>query len=342
MATYNDIMTALKRKDYAPIYFLYGEESYYIDLVADYIASNVLDEMSREFDQTIIYGKDYERDMGPIVAAARRYPMMGERQVILVKEAQNIKKWDPLGLYLEQMMPTTLLVFCYKYGAPDKRLKVFKDLEKKGGVMMESPRLRDYQVQKWIVDYIRDWNQQNHQTVTMDEQIAALLAESLGNDLQKIVGELRKLVLGLPAGETHITAQVVERNVGISKDFNIFELEDALVANDFLKANRIVNYFADSKQHPIQKEILPLFGFFSNLLIYEYLPDKSDRVAATALGVNPFFIKNYAAAARRFPAGKTFRIIGYIRQADAMSKGFNNLSATEQDIWKELIFKIMH
>lgn len=342
MATYNDIIRNLQRQQYAPVYFLYGEEPYYIDLVSDYIETHVLDEMSREFDQTIIYGKDYERDMSPIISAARRYPMMAQRQVIIVKEAQNIKRWDPLGLYIEQMMPSTILVFCYKYSAPDKRLKVFKDLEKAGGVMMESAKLRDYQVQKWILDYIREWNTQKGQQVSIDEQIVALLAESLGNDLQKIVNELQKLVHGLPAGENRITAEIVERNIGISKDFNIFELEDALTDGDTLKANRIVNYFADSKQHPLQKELLSLFGFFQNLLIYQYLPDKNERVAAQALGINPFFVKKYAAAARRFKAGKTFRIIGYIREADARSKGFNNPSAGEADIWKELIYKILH
>lgn len=342
MATYNEVIHNLHNAQYAPIYFLYGEESYYIDAVADYIEQHVLDEMSREFDQMIVYGKDYERDMAPIISAARRYPMMAQRQVIIVKEAQNIRKWEPLELYLEQIMPTTILVFCYKYGAPDKRQKVFKTLEKAGGIMMESAKLRDYQIQKWILDYIHDWNKQKGQPVSIDEQVVALLAESLGNDLQKIVNELQKLVHGLPANQNRITPEIVERNIGISKDFNIFELEDALTSNDVVKANRIVNYFADSKQHPIQKELLSLFGFFQNLLIYEYLSDKNSYAVAQTLGINPFFVRKYADASSRFPAGKTFRIIGYIREADARSKGINYPSANEAEIWKELIYKIMH
>ncbi|MCM1035174.1 MAG: DNA polymerase III subunit delta [Paludibacter sp.] len=342
MAKYNEVISALQKQHYAPVYFLYGEEPYYIDLVADYIENNVLDPMNREFDQTIIYGKDYERDMAPIISAARRYPMMAQQQVIIVKEAQNIKNWEPLGIYLKQMMPTTLLVFCYKYGTPDKRQKVFKELEKAGGIMMESAKVRDYKIQAWIADYIKEWNAQKGQQIHIDEKIVALLAESLGNDLQRIVNELQKLVHGLPSGETRITAEIVERNIGISKDFNIFELEDALIKGDIQKANRIVKYFAESKQHPLQKEILSLFGFFQNLLIYEYLPNKQEHLAAQALGINPYFIKNYAAAANRFNAGKTFRIIGYIREADARSKGINYPSANEQEIWKELIYKIMH
>ena len=334
-------MRSLKRGEYAPVYFLYGEEAYYIDLLSDYIEHNVLDDMAREFDQTVVYGKDYERDMGPIIAAARRFPMMG-RQVIIVKEAQNIKSWEPLANYFQQIQQQTMLVFCYKHGKPDKRLKVFKDFEANGGIMMESAPLRDYQVQKWILDYIRDFNSQKHQEVRISEQIVALLAESLGTDLTKIVGALQKLVDGRPEGVNEITAELVERNIGISKDYNIFELEKALIEGDVLKANRITQYFAANKQHAIQKEITVLFSWFQNLLLYHYLPDKSDPAVAKALGVNPYLVKDYRAAARRFNAMKVFRVIGYIRSTDVRSKGFNNPSATESDLWKELIYKIMH
>lgn len=344
MQTFEAIIKDLRQQHYAPLYFLYGEEAYYIDVVSDYIEKNALDDMTREFDQTIVYGKDYERDMSPVISAARRYPMMGQRQVIIVKEAQNIRSWEPLALYLGQIMPTTILVFCYKYGKPDKRLKVFKELEKAGGVMMESAPLRDYQIQNWIRNYIQDWNQQKGQEISIDESIVALLSECLGTDLTKIVTELNKLVNGLPPDTRRITAELVQRNIGIDKDFNIFELQKAIVEGDIIKANRIVNYFAESKQHAIQKEITMLFSFFSNLLIYEYLApeDKNERTAAGILGVNPYFIKDFAAASRRYSQGKTFRIIGYIRDIDVRSKGFNNPSVSEAELWKELIFKIMH
>ena len=343
MASYDDIMKSLKRKEYAPIYILYGEEAYYIDKVSDYIENNVLDEVSREFDQTVVYGKDYERDMSPIISAARRYPMMGAKQVIIVKEAQNIRSWEPLELYLQQIMPSTILVFCYKYGKPDKRLRVFKELEKTGGVMMESDKVSDYRLQQWILNYIREWNDgHKDDNVSISERVVALLADSLGNDLTKIVNELDKLVKGRPEGVSEITAELVERNIGISKDFNIFELQQAIIEGDVVKANRIVRYFSQSKDHPIQKEMIVLFGFFQNLMIYHYLPDKTDRVAAPLLGVSPFQVKNYALAARRYSAGKVFRIISYFRDTDARSKGIDNMSVSDMGLWEELIYKIMH
>lgn len=343
MSTYTDILSSLKRKQYAPVYFLYGEEPYYIDLVSDYIEQNVLDEMAREFDQMVVYGKDYERDMGPIISAARRYPMMGEKQVIIVKEAQNIRSYEPLALYMQQMMPTTLLVFCYKYGKPDKRLKVFKDFEKSGGVMMESEKVSDYKIHQWILNYIQDWNRQHKDdNVVIDEKVVALLADCLGNDLGKIVNELNRLVSGRPAGVNKITAELVERNIGISKDFNIFELQEAIIEKEHLKANRIVRYFAQSKTHPIQREMIVLFGFFQNLMLYHYLPDKSQYIAAKALGIAPFQCTKLAKAAQKYTPGKVFKIIGYFRDIDARSKGINNPSVTELELWQELLYKIMH
>ncbi len=335
-------MPQLRAGKYAPMYFLYGEEPYYIDKVSDFIEENVLDPMAREFDQTILYGKDYERDIKPILSAARGFAMMGGKRVIIVKEAQNIRSWEPLNNYLEQVVASTILVFCYKYGKPDKRLSLWKNFEKAGGVMMESAKLRDYQVQKWILDYVREYNQSKGAEVKIDEKVVVLLAESLGNDLQTIVNQLQKVIDGRPEGVNVIDAALVERNVGISKDFNIFELQEAMIAGDVVKANRITQYFAQSKEHPIQRELIVLFGFFANLLLYHYLPDKNERTVASTLGINPFLVKNYAAAARRFTAGKTFHIISYIRDIDARSKGINNPSANDAALWQELIFKIMH
>lgn len=347
MAKYEEVMIGLKQGKYAPAYMLCGKESYYIDKVADYIEQNVLDDMAREFDQTIIYGKDLSGgDVSPVIGAARGFAMMGGYKVIIVKEAQNIKKWDALAMYMDNPQPSTILVFCYKYGSPDKRLNLFKNWEKKGGVLMESEQLRDYQVEKWIRDYVAEWNEamkrEGEEAIRIDEKVAKILADSIGNDLTQIVGALQKLIDGRPEGVKVIDAALVERNIGISKDFNVFELQSALIAGDVVKANRITQYFASSKDHPMVKELGILYGFFANLMIYHYLPDKSDRVAASALGVSPFFVKDYAAAARQFSAGKTFAIIGYFREIDARLKGINNPSAKDADLWKELIYKILH
>lgn len=336
-------MPALRRSDYAPVYFLCGEEPYFIDVVADYIENNVLDEMAREFDLTIIYGRDLQgADVAPVVSAARRFPMMGQKQVIIVREAQNIKKWEALGFYMEKPMSTTILVFCYKYGKPDGRLNVFKNIEKKGGVMMESPKMRDYQVQKWIPEYVKQYADSHHIRLSITPMAVMLISDSLGEDLEKIVSDINKLIIAMPQGVTEITPEIVERNIGISKDYNIFELEKAIINNDVVKANRIVYYFADSKDHPIQKELVVLFSFFQNLLLYHYLPDKDSFVVSAKLGINPHFAKDYALAAKRYTASKTLRIIGYIRQTDARSKGIDNPSADEKALWQELIYKILH
>ena len=343
---YEEVMIGLKQGKYAPAYMLCGKEPYYIDKVADYIEQNVLDEMAREFDQTIIYGKDLASgDVSAVIGAARGFAMMGGYKVIIVKEAQNIKKWEALAMYMDNPQPSTILVFCYKYGSPDKRLNLFKNWEKKGGVLMESDQLKDYQVEKWIRDYVMQRNKElkaNGDEVQIDEKVTKILADSIGTDLTQIVGALQKLIDGRPEGVKVIDAALVERNIGISKDFNVFELQEALVKGDVVKANRITQYFASSKDHPMVKELGILYGFFANLMIYHYLPDKSDRVAASALGVSPYFVKDYAAAAKRYSAGKTFAIIGYFREIDARLKGVNNPSAKDADLWKELIYKIMH
>ena len=344
---YDEVMIGLKQGKYAPAYMLCGKESYYIDLVANYIEQNVLDEMAREFDQTIIYGKDLSGgDVSAVIGAARGFAMMGGYKVIIVKEAQHIKKWEALALYMDNPQPSTILVFCYKYGSPDKRLALFKNWEKKGGVLMESEQLRDYQVEKWIRDYVADEanrrKAKGEEAIRIDEKVAKILADSIGTDLTQRVGALQKLIDGRPEGVKVIDAALVERNIGISKDFNVFELQDALIKGDVVKANRITQYFATSKDHPMVKELGILYGFFANLMIFHYLPDKSDRVAASALGVSPFFVKDYAAAAKRYSAGKTFAIIGYFREIDARMKGINNPSAKDADLWKELIYKIMH
>lgn len=341
---FNDIMSALRAGTYAPIYILCGEEPYYIDRVFEFIAANALDEMAREFDQQVLYGRDLQgADISPVIGAARGFAMMGGRKVLLVREAQAIKKWEALAAYLDNLMPQTVLVICYN-GKPDKRQGVWKKAaDHQQVVWLQSDKLRDYEVEKWINAYIADLNSQSQgQQLKIDPRIAPILADYLGTDLSAIVGALQKLIDGRPEGVNVIDTALVERNIGISKDYNIIELQTALINGDVARANRITQYFAGSKDHPMVREMAPLFTFFSNLLMYHYLPDKSQATVARELGINPYFVKDYQTAARRYPAGKVFLIMGYLRETDARLKGINNPSAKDADLWKELIFKIMH
>ena len=343
---YDDIMRALRAGEYAPIYILCGEEPYYMDRVFEFIAENALDEMAREFDQQVVYGRDLQgADISPIIGAARGFAMMGGRKVVMVREAQAIKKWDALAAYLENMMPQTVLVICYN-GKPDKRQGIWKKASEHPQVVwLQSDKLRDYEVEKWILAYIQEYNQQlavSGEAIKVDPKVAPLLADHLGNDLSAVVSALQKLIDGRPEGVNTIDAALVERNIGISKDYNIMELQAALIRGDIFKANQITRYFASSKDHPMIRELAPLFTFFSNLLMYHYMPDKSQANVARELGINPYFVKDYVTAAKRYPAGKVFLIIGYLRDTDARLKGVNNPSAKDADLWKELIYKIMH
>ena len=230
--------------------------------------------------------------------------------------------------------------------ARDKRQNLWKKVaEHPQVVWLQSDKLRDYEVEKWILNYIAEYNSsrgRNEGGLTIDPKVAPLLADHLGTDLSAIVGALDKLIAGRPEGVNTIDAALVERNIGISKDYNIMELQSALIRGDVAKANRIAQYFGGSKDHPMIREMAPLFTFFSNLLMYHYLPNKTQAVVAKELGINPYFVKDYEMAARRYSAGKTFLIIGYLRETDARLKGINNPSAKDPDLWKELIYKIMH
>lgn len=346
-AKFSDIMASLQADKYAPVYILCGEEPYYTDRVYEFIAAHALDEMAREFDQQVVYGRDLQgADIAPVISAARGYAMMGGRKVIIVREAQAVKKWEALEAYLNAVMPQTVLVICYN-GKPDKRQNLWKKVaEHPQVVWLQSDKLRDYEVEKWILNYINEWNKSasgsQHSTLSIDPRVAPLLADHLGTDLSAIVGALDKLIAGRPEGVNVIDAALVERNIGISKDYNIMELQAALIRGDVVKANRIAQYFGGSKDHPMIREIAPLFTFFSNLLMYHYLPVKTQAIVAKELGINPYFVKDYETAARRYPAGKVFLIIGYLRDTDARLKGINNPSAKDPDLWKELIYKIMH
>jgi DNA polymerase-3 subunit delta len=339
-------MKTLRAGQFAPVYILCGDEPYYADRVYEFVAANALDEMAREFDQQVLYGRDLPgADISPVIGAARGFAMMGGRKVLIVREAQAIKKWEALGAYLDNLMPQTVLVICYS-GKPDKRQGIWKKAaEHPQVVWLQSDKLRDYEVERWINGYIQEYNQRLQVTgygLRVDPRVAPLLADHLGTDLSAIVGALQKLIDGRPEGVNTIDAALVERNIGISKDYNIMELQAALIRGDIVKANQITQYFATSKDHPMIREMAPLFTFFSNLLMYHYLADKSQANVAKELGINPYFVKDYVTAAKRYPAGKTFLIIGYLRDTDARLKGINNPSAKDADLWKELIFKIMH
>ena len=332
--SYEQILTELRKKVYSPVYFLMGEEPYYIDVLSDFIQNNVLSETEKEFDQTILYGKDV--DINIVINAAKRYPMMGTHQVLIVKEAQLIKDWDNLVHYLSKPLKSTILVFCYKYGTPDKRKKWVLELNKVATVY-ESSKLRDYEVGSWISKYCKSKN------VAIDEKAAAMLSDFLGTDLSKLVHELEKLVLTKPAGTQSITPELVEKNIGISKDFNVFELQAALINRDVLKANRIIHYFSENKKaNPMVLVLAQLFKFFSELMLYHYLPDKSQGAVASELKINPYFVKDYQKASQVFGAWKTMNIISFIRDTDSRYKGIDNPSTDEGDLLKELIFKILH
>ena len=343
---FDEIMRTLQAGQYAPIYIACGEEPYYIDQLYQFVSTNILDEMAREFDQQVMYGRDLpSADIASAVSAARGYSMMGGRKVVVVREAQVVKKWEALAAYLDNMMEQTLLLICYN-GKPDKRQGVWKKLmDHPKVVWMQSERLRDYEIERWINAYIADFNKSvlsQEGQLTIDPHVAPLLADHLGTDLSAIVGALQKLIDGRQEGVKVINAELVERNIGISKDYNIMELQNALIKKNVKKAVQITNYFAGSKDHPMIRELSPLFTFFSNLLMYHYMPDKSKEAVARELGINPFFVKDYAEAAKNYSAGKAFFIMGYLREIDARLKGINNPSAKDSDLWKELIYKIMH
>lgn len=332
--TYEKLMGELKSRSFQPIYFLHGDEPYYIDLVSDYISRNVLTEAEQSFNQTVVYGKD--TDAANVINLARRFPMMSSHQVVVVKEAQELKDFDSLIHYAEAPQPSTLLVINYKYKNPDKRKKVFKSLEKTG-VSFQSKKLYDNQVPGWISGYTSKRNYR------IEPKAAALLAEFLGSDLKRVANELDKLIIAIGEDEKTITPVHVEENIGISKDYNQFELQNALGKKDVLKANRIINYFSgNQKTHHITQTISSLYYFFSKLLLIHYIKDRSQQNVASTLKVNPFFVKDYEAAAQRYSAAKVVAIIALLREYDLRSKGYNGNTTPAGELLREMVFKILH
>lgn len=331
----DDILKELRAKQYRPIYYLMGEESYYIDLISDYIAENVLSETEKEFNLTVVYGADV--DVATVINAAKRYPMMSEYQVVIVKEAQAIRNLEELTYYLQKPLHSTILVICHKHGTLDRRKKLAAEIEKTG-ILFESKKVKDAQVPLFIAAYMKK------KGIDAEPKASAMLADFIGTDLSRLTGELEKLIITMPKNQKRLTPDQVEKNIGISKDYNNFELRSALVDKDILKANRIIKYFEDNpKTNPIQMTLSLLFNFFSNLMLTYYAPDKSEQGIAAMLGLKTSWqARDYMSAMRRYSGIKTMQIVGEIRYADAKSKGVDNPSMTDGDILRELVFKILH
>ena len=333
-ASYEEIISGLKKRIFKPVYFLAGEESYYIDLIVTYIEENVLSAEEKAFNQIIIYGDD--TTISAIIDTARRFPMMASHQVVIVKEAHTLKKIDDLATYLEKPLLSTILVFSYKYKTLDKRTKLYKLLENHGAYL-ESARIRDYMIPAWIERYLMT------KGIKTDPDASAMLTEFLGTDLHKIVNELDKLIITLPPEKPVITTSLIEKNIGISKDYNNFELIKAIGEKNILKANMIIHYFANNpKDNPITLSIASLFGFFSKLLTYQYLTDKSKNNVAALLKINPYFVKDYETAALKYNVSRTVRIISLLRTFDMKSKGYGDIGTEPGDLMKELVYKILH
>lgn len=334
--SHRDIVDQVRRNEYKPIYLLMGEESYYIDKISEFIAASALPEAERDFNQQVIYCTR-ETQISDIINAARRYPMMAERQVVIVKEAQNLLKFEDFAVYAQKPMQTTILVICYKNGSVDRRKKVVPAIEKVGFVY-ESKRLKDGLLPGFITDYLK------RQQVTIDQGAQQMLVESIGSDLNRMAGELDKLVLGLPAGFKQITSEIVEKNIGISKEFNNWELKSAIIMKDVMKANRIIRYFEENpKNNPPQMTLAMLFNFFSALMLAYYAPDKSPRGMMEQLDLrNEWQLKEYTQAMRTFTAMKTLLIIGKLRETDARLKGVEKGNISDGDLMRELIYFILH
>lgn len=350
---FDKILSDLRNKVYHPVYFLMGEEPFFIDEVSNYIEKNILEESEKEFNQTILYGG--ETTILQAISEAKCFPMMSNYRVVIVKEAQNMKDLVPkeekekkdnvkdgekpkehsLIKYLERPQKSTILVFCYKYKTVDMRTAVGKMIDKKS-VVLKSEKYYDNEVPQWVESFVKEKN------FTIEPRASQLLTEFLGNDFSKIANEIEKLCINLPA-KAQITKEHIHQYVGISKEYNNFELQEALGSRNILKANRIANYFASNKKdNPLIMTITILAAYFTKLLIYHSLKDRADRNVASALKVHPYFVKDYVRAAGNYPQKKTMDVISLLRQYDLRSKGFDGNNTDEGELLKELVFRIIH
>ena len=335
--TYDSIMRDLKARNFAPVYYLHGEEAYYIDKISDYIAENALQPEERDFNQTILFGSDVTASQ--VADAARRYPMMSERQVVIVKEAQNIKNTDALQKYFEKPLASTILVICHKNGKIDGRKREYVKAIQQAGILFESQKVKEYKLPEFIEGYLRQ------REVSIDPKSAQLIADAIGADLSRLTSELDKVLISLPADNRRITPQVVEDQIGVSKDFNGFELRDAIVNRNVFKANQIINYFDKNPKTGSLYAFLPLlFNYFQNLMIAYYSPKRNSQegVAEWLELRSPWAAKDYMTGMRNYSGMKVMQIIGKLREIDAKSKGLDNLNTPPGELMKELIFYILH
>ncbi|GAB4229148.1 MAG: DNA polymerase III subunit delta [Ekhidna sp.] len=338
-AEYIEIIKQINAGSFSPVYFLQGEETFFIDSIINSIEKNALEESQKGFNQLVLYGKD--TNLADVIGAARRYPMMGERQVVIVKEAQEIREWgkeDKQKLvidYVQNPLPSTILVFGYKYKSLDKRTKVGKAMEK-NAIFLHAKKLYDDRIPDWIRGYCQSVG------AKMDEQAIMMLSENIGNNLQRLANEIDKLILNA-TGNTSIDAKMVQKYVGISKDYNIFELQKALSTLNKSKAHKIANYFAANPgNNPLVLTIYSLFSYFSKLLLIHGSSDKNEKAIASAIGVNPFFVREYLLAARNYPVNKVVQNIKYLHDADLQSKGIGYATKKEGPVLTELVYKLMN
>lgn len=338
MHTPEKILTDLKNKNYAPVYFLHGEEPYYIDVISKYIENNVLSESEKDFNQFILYGKDV--DMSMVLSNARHFPVMAQRQVVIIKEAQEIKDFGEetgqkqLETYIQNPLQSTLLVFCYKK-ILDGRKKITQKLEKHV-LLVHSKKIYDNQIPGWITGYFRT------KGYSINTKGAMMFTEFVGSNLSRLANEIDKLLINVKE-KTEINEDIIQKYIGISKEYNVFELQNALLKKDTYKANQIVNYFDfNPKKNPVIPIISILFHFFTKIMLIHQSIQKSEYHLSQLLSVNPYFIKDYILASKNYPFKKLTAIIHYLALADLQAKGVDSGSISEGEILKELVFKILH
>lgn len=333
------ILKELRSGKFSPVYFIQGEEPYFIDQITNYIENHALSPADRGFNQMVMYGKD--ATMTSIMANAKRFPMMADRQVVIVKEAQNIPDlgkeaiYDQLISYIKNPLPSTILVFAHKYKSLDGRKALYKELDKHA-VLIKSDKVPEYKLSPYIEGYLKE------KGFTIDTKACQVLAESIGNNLEVLTNEVDKMLINF-SEPIKINTDHIQKFIGISKEYNTFELTKALSYKDVIKANTIIRYFSQNpKTNPVIPIISLLFTHFNRLLLVHGNKQLSERELAGILKVNPYFIKEYNIATKNYSLGKIIDIIGYLREADLRSKGVDNNIMDESQILKELVFKILH
>ncbi len=333
--TFEQLQSEIRARNFHPVYLFMGDEPYYMDVLTELLVNTVIPADEKDFNQHILYGP--ETDIASIITLSRSFPMMSDYQLIVIKEAQGLKKLEELQVYIKNPLKSTILVLNYKNGNLDKRKKLYAEIDKQG-VIFESKKIPEYKLPAFITSFFEK------KGYNIDQKSSQMLTDFLGNNLNKLVNEMDKLLLSIPSSEKRITAEIIERNIGISKDFNNFELLKAVIEKNTLKANRIAVYFEkNSKNNPLIVTLVVLFNFFSNLMICYWEKDKSETGIAKALGFrNPYQAKDYVAALRNYNAFKSMEIISLLRQYDAKCKGVDNPSIPDGELLKELLYKIMH